>query len=320
MSREPRARVDAPTEAWDRYWSQGLLHSCTGAFQGNYDGPMRQLWERWFGALPHGATVVDIGTGNGAIAAIAAQVSRAAGLELAVHGVDLADIDPMRTVPDAATLLAGIRFHPRTSAAALPFADGEVTAVCGQYALEYTPMDEVLAELARVLAPDGQAAFILHHPASVVLETTRADLEHTALVLHRKGVIEVADRMLGRLDSARAEQDRLAFNRAAAQVSEAIAQTRFPELLRSVLGQLGQIIEGIGTRPPAELRKALARFRREMVANRDRLLNLKAVALDSGALEALSARAAGLGLQVSAPELVRHDSQRLMGWWMDLSR
>jgi SAM-dependent methyltransferase len=307
-------------ESWDRYWAQGLLHSCANAFSGNYQGPILERWQAWFEAAPAGGRVVDIGTGNGAIAAIAAAISRERGLDLEIHGVDLADIDPMRTVTDAEALLAGIRFHPRTSAAALPFADGSVNLVTGQYALEYTPVDEVLSELARILAPGGRAAFMLHHTASVVLETTRADLEHTDRVLARDGVLGCADRMLAGFGGAGAEPARLAFNRAATEVSAAIERTRFPDLLQSLLGHLGQILERVRQQPTEALRRQLAQLRHEVEANRARLMDLAGAALDGPAMQALTEAATAQGLDPAIPEVIRHDPQRLMGWWLTLQR
>jgi ubiquinone/menaquinone biosynthesis C-methylase UbiE len=306
--------------SWDRYWEQGLLHSCANAFAGNYEGPIDARWRGWFAALPPGSRVVDIGTGNGAIAAIAASVSREQGTELEIHGVDLADIDPMRTVADAATVLSGIVFHPRTSAAQMPFEEASVDAVCGQYALEYTPVEDVLSELARVLKPGGRAGFIIHHTASVILETTRADLAHTDLILGKKGVLEAADRMLKRMDTAGADAARAAFNKAAAGVTAAIQGTRYPDLLQSLLGHLGQILEGVRTQQPKDLRRQVAGLRREVEANRVRLLDLAGAAMDGPQMADLVESLTARGFAAATPELIRHDPQRLMGWWMSLER
>jgi SAM-dependent methyltransferase len=307
--------------SWDRYWAQGTLHSCTNAFGGNYEGPILEHWRSWFQALGDGSRVVDIGTGNGAIAAIAMAVSRDRSAGFEVHGVDLAAIDPMGSVPGAAELLAGIQFHPSTSAADLPFDAASIDAMTGQFALEYTPVEDVIEELVRVLAPGGRAAFMVHHSSSVVLETTRADLEHSVQVLSKRGVLAAADRMLGGLDRPEgADRDRLAFNRAAAQMSEAISGTRFPDLLQSVLGHLGQILERIHALPTAELRREVRILREEVEANRVRLLDLSRAAMDGPAMQALTESMERHGLVAATPSLIRHDPQRLMGWWLDLSR
>lgn len=302
---------------WDRYWAHGCLHSCANAFSGNYEGAILERWEHYASGLPAGTTVVDLGTGNGAVAAILARVSRERGLDLAVHGVDLADIDPLRTVVDAEQLFAGVTFHPRTSATAMPFADGSVGAVVGQYALEYTPRAEALAEVARVLGPGGEAAFVMHHERSIVLETTREELAHTELVLGADGVFATADRLLARMAAAgpAAEREREAFNRAAAEVSASIQASRFPDLLQSVLGHLGALLDQLPRSGPGATREALAAVRGEFEANRERLLDLAGAALDGGSLEDLQALARSTGLAAEPAELVRHDPQRLMGWW-----
>ncbi len=150
----------AATEAWTRLWRAGALHSCGCAFRDNYEGATADFWRGRFAALDDGARVVDLGTGNGAILLLAREVAAARGVRFALDGVDLADIDPA-ALPGAEDRYAGIRFHPRTSMAALPFADRSVDLVCGQYALEYAPFAPAAAEIARVLAPGGRIAFVL---------------------------------------------------------------------------------------------------------------------------------------------------------------
>jgi hypothetical protein len=165
------------SDVWTNLWSKGVLHSCGSAFRGNYEGQLRGFWQRQFQGLSSGDRLVDIGTGNGAIPLLAAQSLRERAVDAEIHGVDLAAIDPPAHMPDGATRYRGIRFHPGTSALALPFADGSVRLLTSHYALEYMPPGQALAELLRVTQGAGTIAAILHSHDSVVSRTLKVQLD-----------------------------------------------------------------------------------------------------------------------------------------------
>jgi ubiquinone/menaquinone biosynthesis C-methylase UbiE len=73
--------------------------------------------------------------------------------------------------------LAGIRFHGGVATERLPFAAESFDAVSGHYALEYGNVPAALAEIFRVLKPDSDAQFILHHNESVLLGSARWSLQ-----------------------------------------------------------------------------------------------------------------------------------------------
>ena len=187
------------TEAfWDRYWATGALHSCLGSFADNYEGAIAETWFSFFRELEDGAVLVDIGTGNGAVAAMAVAEARERGVTREVHGVDLADIDPQRTVQGHAEDLAPVRFHPRTSADAMPFDEASVDAVIGQYALEYTPLGTTLAELWRVMRPAASARFVIHHPGSVILRSAAEELDHARFLFDEVELFRHAQRVVSK--------------------------------------------------------------------------------------------------------------------------
>src|SRR5688572_12905134 len=93
--------------AWDRFWSYDRLASFgTGSGAGNYDEPIAAGWRAFFASLPNRARVLDLATGNGAIAVMAVE----AGDRLQVTGADLAAVKPAAFVSGSKSQLKRIRF------------------------------------------------------------------------------------------------------------------------------------------------------------------------------------------------------------------
>src|SRR5207237_444289 len=98
---------------------------------------------------------LDVGRGEGQIARVAAGVGagRVVGVEPAWAQLDLA------------RERAGGPRYARAEAAALPFPDGSFDAVVACLVFEHIDSaDRALAEVGRVLRPDGRFLFFLNHP------------------------------------------------------------------------------------------------------------------------------------------------------------
>lgn len=208
----------SPQWFWDRYWQADRVAAClTDAETRNYQPAIRETWERFFEDLGDGARVLDIGTGNGAVAIIAFDTARRTGKGFEIHGVDRADINPAGHVHIASSALADIRFHGRTAAESLPFPDAHFNAITGQYALEYSRMQNSLPEIARVAGPGARLRFILHARDARPVHAASANLDDIHYVMDS----------LGLLDKARAlMRTAFAFERAAHHDAELEAQAR----------------------------------------------------------------------------------------------
>ncbi len=97
--------------------------------------------------------VLDIGCGDGQISRLAARL-----------GAEVVGIDPTWNCVSVAAQRGGASFA-RAEAAALPFADATFDAVVACLVFEHIrEVDDAIAEVARVLQPDGRFCFFLNHP------------------------------------------------------------------------------------------------------------------------------------------------------------
>ena len=119
--------------------------------------------------LPVGARVLDAGCGTGLLTL--------AFLRVHERPADIASIDlSMRSLQTARRAVQKLPKGPRrrvgfaqSNALALPFADETFDFVLTSGVLEYLPLREGLAELARVLAPGGHLLFVPVRPSPLTL-------------------------------------------------------------------------------------------------------------------------------------------------------
>ena len=321
------------SDQWDRYWAHGRLTSCADAFDGNYEGAIAERWETFFATLPDRARILDVCTGNGAIAALAAAHAIDHEARHTIDAIDLALIHPDAALANRPDIAARISFHSRVGADATPFDDDSFDAIVGQYALEYTPIEATVHEIARVAAPGCRVMFVMHHAASIVMTTAAEEIRNGQLLFAAPSRFDVARAFIdyvGRVpagparralkDDPRAEELRRVLNESAAAISRAAEGSPHPELLTNALGLVSDAYKAVDR---AGRDAALARLdggRAETEANLARLDDLMnaAVSADDARRIGDVFRSAGFG-GVDFEEL-HHDGARLMGWVLTASR
>lgn len=183
--------VPDSTFAWDQYWRDGRLASCGGEGGANYQPAIAKGWRDFFGAVPDGAHILDICTGNGAVARLAAEAARARSVSVVIEAVDAATINP--TAMGLGTDM--IRFSPRTAAESLPFPDDFFDVIVGQYAIEYTHVERTLIELNRVSRQSANVRFVTHAAGSVVVQGAKRQLADVQR-LTETGIFEAAESLV----------------------------------------------------------------------------------------------------------------------------
>lgn len=320
--------MSEPSQAWDSFWSYDRLSSFgTGKGAGNYDEPIAAGWRDFFAALPAGARLLDIATGNGAIAVIAVE----SGKKLKVTGTDLAAINPAAFVGGKQAALKRVRFLGRVPAEELPFPDAGFDAVVSQYGIEYSDMQRSLKEAARVLAPGGRLRFGMHAAEGDLAADTKA-------------AIADADFLLDELDltgrAARAVEAVLGVERGhqSGPFAEVAAQGRYAEFRDGLKAVAERVPSAVDQAMLASVHQALvalfenrrelglqavftrlADLREEIAAHRERQQALLASARSAKQLAAIAKRLEKLGLTaVTLGE--QRDGARLIGHVLEARR
>ena len=169
---------------WSRFWQQGFITTFGASKPSNYEGVIRQFWLEKFTELPAAARILDIATGNGAIATLAAEVSHKFLKNFFIAATDLAEIsDKLVDNIGDLTLRKSISFHSHTPCEKQPFEDDFFDFASSQFGFEYSNADLTIQEMRRVLVPGGQFIAISHHVDSELIKAAAAELDvyHYAL-------------------------------------------------------------------------------------------------------------------------------------------
>lgn len=269
--------------------------------------------------------MVDLGTGNGALTLLARSYASTNGLDLDLHGVDTADIDPARHIPDGSSLHAGTTFHPRTSMTSLPFEDGAVALACAQFAFEYAPRQEAAREVLRVIGDRGRAAMIVHSAGSIIADTTEHQLRACQWLIEESFVLRATSRLLTSMVGAttpakraalaydpEAEAARHAFNSAASVLMDEIASRPDAPVLQTVARK---IVEQLRSIPPTgdEAAARSSGLERHLADEVSRLRSMQAACLNESQLMDVTHMLRASGLPVATGHLT-YGSDVSMGW------
>ena len=302
---------------WNRYWQSDRIASCfDGGGERNYDESVAAGWRAFFAGLPERTRLLDLCTGNGAAALIAAEVGLAQDKGFEIVAVDRAQIDPPAYVSRHRQELATIDFRPGIEAEELPFDDGRFDAVVSQYGIEYSDLERSLPELVRVLSHGGRARLVMHAAEGVVAADARTVAEEAEFLLDRIDLPGTARRCFVAVTAAerdpnadedahrRARESLSAFEAALAETARRIPAAMDKAMLRRCGAVLLDTFKRHG-RLEVDLLVAKAdEVRDEIAAHRGRLQALIDAAVTEAELGELAARlrAAGAG-QVAASEL-----------------
>jgi ubiquinone/menaquinone biosynthesis C-methylase UbiE len=191
---------------WSTYWQKGTITTFQGRFQNNYDGPVQVFWEAIFASLNADAQIVDLATGNGALALLASQYARLQNKPFHITAIDYAHIDPGQQFRDTAysRLMDRIRWQPGTPMENTGLPDGHFDAAISQFGFEYGEQQASISEVSRILKPNGATfAAMMHHADSAIIGQAKDGADQIMLCEKSKIQPLITD-MVKRLDKLQA--------------------------------------------------------------------------------------------------------------------
>lgn len=189
------------TEHWNHYWqsSKSLNSFSEGDAALGYTGNSQLYWYDIFNNTAKNAVIVDIASGNGALAIAAVTFSELNDKNFTVYACDIADIKPEVLFQSEADILAKLKkvqFYPATAIEHLPFENSSVDLIISQFGFEYANQDDAVTECKRVLKPNGCFNALVHHAGSFISKDSAAGLAFYKYCLSDSGFLAQVEQLL----------------------------------------------------------------------------------------------------------------------------
>lgn len=316
---------------WSTYWRRATITTFSGPFGQNYDREIKAFWHAQFERLEAGARIVDLGTGNGAIALLAKKYSEEHERGFSVAGIDYADIRPVEDLnfhDDWRPLLDAIEFRANVRIEHTGLPARSVNLLTSQYGFEYAEPQAAVAEARRILKPGGWLAAILHNDESLVVRQAKDAVRQAQLCLQKEKLdkrVEQLVRAIGEATSAyrrrqlkhnpKTEHLRKKLNAAIARVNQHAEGYEDPE------GFLGRFIPSLmtvfDTHKDKSMREKLEYvrwLRADYESYRARMADLQSAALSRESFHTLIREFERHGFLVREQGPFLYAPSGLMGW------
>ncbi|MBT8450181.1 MAG: class I SAM-dependent methyltransferase [Gammaproteobacteria bacterium] len=186
---------------WSNYWAAGNLTSLPNDFKHNYDGEIQNFWFRIFARLPEKASILDVCTGNGAVAYLALDYADTNNKNWQITAIDGAEIRQDKVRENHAGVTEAnndIEFISNVLIEDMQL-DTSFDLITSQYGIEYCDWLSSAQIIHRHLSHNGHFACLTHAPETDITEHMRAEKDLYRW-LERQGVFESMQKLLdGRL-------------------------------------------------------------------------------------------------------------------------
>ena len=313
MAIEETKVAQARVWAWDHYWRDGRLASCGGEGGMGYQEAIARGWHEFFCSLPEDSHILDVCSGNGAIARVAERSANERGKRFAIDAVDAAQL-----VPPGFEANGMIRFHSRVAAESLPFPDASFDVVVGQYAIEYTDLTRSLPELARVSRAACQLRFVIHAREGIVVRGARDQLAEVSLL--RDSGIFVAAKSLAEVQGGVAppgeslQQLQQRYETATRQLTQAAARSVEAQMFTNTLQVLNHALSVQAQVGMPTVIAKIAEVSQSITAHATRLHAMVEAAIDEHGATDLADRIGKLWSQKLRVQACSRTDGALLGW------
>ncbi|MCX7552930.1 class I SAM-dependent methyltransferase [Marinicella sp. S1101] len=184
---------------WSDYWSTGALTSLPADFKINYDGELAEYWFSVIEGLAPNSRILDVCTGNGAVAIMLAEMLKRIGKEVSITAVDASEINQQMMVqsfPDKKQVVDSIDFISNCYIEDLKqCVEQKFDLIVSQYGIEYCDEEMVAKQITDALNSGGRLVFVSHSPHTAMLEFMEAE-EIIYQYIENEGVLEYLQKFI----------------------------------------------------------------------------------------------------------------------------
>lgn len=176
---------------WTAYWQTGVLTSLPNDFKENYDGELAAFWARQIDGKQTSLDVLDVCTGNGAVAILFKELAADQGVTVNMTAVDASHMDPQVLIkhhPGKANTINDITFIGDTMVEELEQSMNQTfDLIISQYGLEYCDTALAAPVIAGLLNESGRLVFVSHAADTAILSYMREEEQIYQLFDHAGG-------------------------------------------------------------------------------------------------------------------------------------
>lgn len=165
---------------WGHYWQSGHLTSLPQDFIENYEDEIKLFWVERLHRLVNDARILDVCTGNGAIAVLMQDYCLKNNHHFKITATDgaLIDTKPLaQRYPKYSSHYKAVEFITGEVFENIDLGELKFDLITSQYGIEYTNWELSAKKIYNLLATDGEFSFISHSPESDI--TTYMKQERT---------------------------------------------------------------------------------------------------------------------------------------------
>ena len=158
---------------WTAYWKSGVLTSLPADFKVNYDGELADYWSSVLNQFDKDLNILDVCTGNGAVAILLSGIAKELNLKVNISAVDASDIHPsfiLKNFPDMGEVVKQINFIGNCLIENMcDVIKTDFELIVSQYGIEYCETKLAAENIVKLLKPNGKFVFIAHAPDTAMM-------------------------------------------------------------------------------------------------------------------------------------------------------
>ena len=304
---------------WDEFWEQGYITTFGPTLKNNYTGQLRSFWEGIFSKVGSDEIILDLATGNGALACLAYETANSKGSQPGIYAIDAAripsDIDAPQNIKEARK---AIHFFGEMPCESLQFEDRQFDLITSQFGIEYGDWNKSLQEVHRTLKNDSSAHFVCHARESSLLKSAHRELPIYRSALEEKNIFEAAVMFATnhQSSSGKSSAHKAELNQSVNQLQALFSEE---ELFRMMLTDLIRCLKLLNQLPATDVAQMLSARKSTYQAAYARQRDMVEAALDERAQEQILRTSKKIGFHDAMAKEFRQNNE-LIGIYIKLTK